>query len=168
MKYLFPRATEQLKREWIKYESDESCKTKKEGELSMMLKHATHFLKCRKNITGQSDDEVSEQSHHRKTKQTMEITRKHQDTHSRHDNEEGFSDNEIVKEEVVAWRRRGPEVSHLRWVWSLKSGRNQALCWKEDTVPKCQHSQSPQVTHCILTCHRAMSDYYKCASYLAL
>lgn len=68
----------------------------------MMLKHATHFLKCRKNITGQSDDEVSEQSHHRKTKQTMEITRKHQDTHSRHDNEDGFSHNEIVKEEVVA------------------------------------------------------------------
>lgn len=94
----------------------------------MMLKHATHFLKCRKNITGQSDDEVSEQSHHRKTKQTMEITRKHQDTHSRHDNEEGFSDNEIVMRKWLHEDAEDPRSVTYDGFWSLKSGRNQALC----------------------------------------
>lgn len=46
-----------------------------------------------------------------------------------------FSDDTDVKEEAVAWT---PKVRNLRWVWSLKSGRNQALCWKAKTVLMCQ------------------------------
>lgn len=50
------------------------------------------------------------------------------------------------------WLHEDPRSVTYDGFGSLKSGRNQALCWKAETVPTCQHSPSSQIPSDILHC----------------
>lgn len=90
----------------------------------------------------------------------MEITQKplHSSQRKHKKNEAAFSYNEKFKSKWIHEDTLDPRLFTYDGLWSLKSGRNQALYWKAETIPMCQQSGSNTNSH-LPTWDREMNYY---------
>lgn len=78
----------------------------------------------------------------------MEITQKPLHSSQRKQkNEAAFSYNEKFKSKWIHEDTLDPRLFTYDGLWALKSGRNQALYWKAETIPMCQQSGSNTNAH---------------------
>lgn len=95
-------------------------------------------------------------SHKTPPKQTV-IEKPLHDTQSRHDDEDVLV---MTRKWERKWLHEDPRSVTYDGFGSLKSGRNQALCWKAETVPTCQHSPSSQIASDIIVFHNVFLYIY--------